>query len=141
MCFGSGCRWQGLGSIWTWTALDADTKLIATWVVGGPRCGHGLRVHAGRGLTSPLSRTAHDRRPQALSVGRRRFLRRGHRLRHVDEDLRRGSEPGEAVQPCGVPRLQSGCRHRPARPETHLYVLRGAPESDDADVDPALHAP
>src|SRR4051812_6375526 len=25
---------QGLGSIWTWTALDADTKLIASWLVG-----------------------------------------------------------------------------------------------------------
>ena len=29
----------GLGSIWTWTALDADTKLIATWVVGGRDAG------------------------------------------------------------------------------------------------------
>jgi IS1 family transposase len=25
---------SGLGSIWTWTALDADTKLIASWLVG-----------------------------------------------------------------------------------------------------------
>jgi IS1 family transposase len=25
---------NGLGSIWTWTALDADTKLIASWLVG-----------------------------------------------------------------------------------------------------------
>src|SRR5262249_46543382 len=24
----------GYGSVWTWTALDADTKLIATWMVG-----------------------------------------------------------------------------------------------------------
>jgi IS1 family transposase len=24
----------GLGSIWTWTAIDADTKLIASWLVG-----------------------------------------------------------------------------------------------------------
>jgi IS1 family transposase len=30
---------KGLGSIWTWTALDADTKLIATWVVGGRDAG------------------------------------------------------------------------------------------------------
>jgi len=30
---------QGLGSIWTWTALDADTKLIATWVVGSRDAG------------------------------------------------------------------------------------------------------
>jgi IS1 family transposase len=30
---------QGLGSIWTWTALDADTKLIASWVVGSRDAG------------------------------------------------------------------------------------------------------
>lgn len=24
----------GLGSVWTWTAIDADTKLIASWLVG-----------------------------------------------------------------------------------------------------------
>jgi len=24
----------GIGSVWTWTALDADTKLIASWMVG-----------------------------------------------------------------------------------------------------------
>lgn len=24
----------GYGSVWTWTALDADTKLIASWMVG-----------------------------------------------------------------------------------------------------------
>jgi IS1 family transposase len=26
---------QGSGNVWTWTALDADTKLICTWAVGG----------------------------------------------------------------------------------------------------------
>jgi IS1 family transposase len=29
----------GLGSIWTWTALDADTKLIASWLVGSRDAG------------------------------------------------------------------------------------------------------
>jgi IS1 family transposase len=26
---------EGAGDVWTWTALDADTKLILSWVVGG----------------------------------------------------------------------------------------------------------
>ncbi len=26
---------EGAGDTWTWTALDADTKLIVTWLVGG----------------------------------------------------------------------------------------------------------
>ena len=25
---------QGLGSVWTWTAIDADTKLMVSWMVG-----------------------------------------------------------------------------------------------------------
>jgi IS1 family transposase len=29
----------GLGSVWTWTALDADTKLICSWMVGGRDAG------------------------------------------------------------------------------------------------------
>ena len=26
---------QGVGDVWTWTALDADSKLIVSWLVGG----------------------------------------------------------------------------------------------------------
>lgn len=26
---------QGWGDVWTWTAIDADTKLIASWFIGG----------------------------------------------------------------------------------------------------------
>jgi IS1 family transposase len=32
-------REQGLGSIWTWTALCADTKLIPSWLVGSRDAG------------------------------------------------------------------------------------------------------
>ena len=28
---------DGAGYVWTWTALDADTKLIISYLVGGPR--------------------------------------------------------------------------------------------------------
>jgi len=27
-------RGKGIGSVWTWTAIDADTKLIAAWMLG-----------------------------------------------------------------------------------------------------------
>src|SRR5579872_3560142 len=27
-------RAQGWGDVWTWTAIDADTKLIVSWLVG-----------------------------------------------------------------------------------------------------------
>ncbi|HEY3350741.1 MAG TPA: IS1 family transposase [Thermoanaerobaculia bacterium] len=30
---------KGAGSVWTWTALDADTKLMVSWLVGGRDAG------------------------------------------------------------------------------------------------------
>jgi hypothetical protein len=28
-------RAEGMGDVWTWTALDADSKIILSWTVGG----------------------------------------------------------------------------------------------------------
>src|SRR5260370_36912313 len=35
---------QGAGDIWTWTALDADNKLILSWAVGGRDAGYALAL-------------------------------------------------------------------------------------------------
>jgi IS1 family transposase len=35
---------QGAGDIWTWTALDADNKLILSWKVGGRDAGYALAL-------------------------------------------------------------------------------------------------
>jgi IS1 family transposase len=35
---------QGAGDIWTWTALDADNKLIISWTVGGRDAGYALAL-------------------------------------------------------------------------------------------------
>ena len=43
------------GDTWTWTALDADHKLIISYLVGGRDGGLRQRVHAGRG-GSPRNR-------------------------------------------------------------------------------------
>lgn len=34
---------MGTGSIWTWVALDAETKLVPTWMIGGRDSGMALR--------------------------------------------------------------------------------------------------
>ena len=42
---------EGQGDIWTWTAIDADTKLMVSWLVGqrdGPACGRFLKDVASR---------------------------------------------------------------------------------------------
>jgi len=35
---------EGAGDVWTWTALDADSKLILTWTVGGRDAGYALAL-------------------------------------------------------------------------------------------------
>lgn len=30
---------QGVGDVWTWTAIDADTKLVASWLIGARDAG------------------------------------------------------------------------------------------------------
>jgi hypothetical protein len=43
---------QGWGDVWTWTAIDADTKLIVSYTLGQARRSNSARVHARCGLTS-----------------------------------------------------------------------------------------
>jgi IS1 family transposase len=33
-------RPKGVGDVWTWTAIDADTKLIVSWLIGGRDAGY-----------------------------------------------------------------------------------------------------
>jgi IS1 family transposase len=35
---------EGAGDVWTWTALDADSKLILTWQVGGRDASYALAL-------------------------------------------------------------------------------------------------
>ena len=35
---------EGAGDVWTWTALDANSKLILTWAVGGRDAGYALAL-------------------------------------------------------------------------------------------------
>jgi len=36
----SGARHRGAGDVWTWTAIDADSKLAVSWLIGGRDAGH-----------------------------------------------------------------------------------------------------
>ncbi len=90
----------GYGDVWTWTAIDADTKLIASWYVGG-RTTRGRRGVPGRS-PQPLAQPhpAHNRRPPCLlesSVGPRVPGR--YRLRAAREDLRHRARRRGALQP------------------------------------------
>lgn len=65
------------GSVWTWTALDADSKLICSWMVGN------RDAVAAREFIQDLAgrlanRIQHNRRAQSVSGGHRRSVWNGY---------------------------------------------------------------
>ena len=57
---------ENAGDTWTWTAIEADTKLLISWLVGGRDTEYG-RLSARRQRAARQSRSANQRRPQSLS--------------------------------------------------------------------------
>ncbi len=57
----------GYGDVWTWTAIDADTKLVPSWLVGLRDAGHAFRFM--RDLQSRLAN-----RVQMTTDGHRAYL-------------------------------------------------------------------
>lgn len=58
---------EGAGDVWTWTALDADSKLILSWAVGGRDAGYALAL-----MDDLRSRLAN--RVQLTTDGHRAYL-------------------------------------------------------------------
>ena len=96
---------EGAGDTWTWTALDADSKLIVQWFVGA-RDGYTASLFI-QDLASRLanSRAAHERRVAGLPRSGRRRFRRRRGLCPAREALRPGAGCENALQPSGVHRL------------------------------------
>jgi hypothetical protein len=57
----------GLGSVWTWTCLDADTKLVPSWLVGSRDTGTEYEFMNRRCRPHAEPRAAHHGRAQAVS--------------------------------------------------------------------------
>ena len=108
-----------------------------------PRCG--IRSGADGRSSRPAGEpgAANDGRPQGISQRGRGSVRRGHRLRHAGEAVRRATAltgSRAALQPDRVRRGAQRDDHRQARPEAHQHELHGAGEPDHADEHAALHS-
>jgi hypothetical protein len=92
------------GDVWTWTAIDADTKLIPSWFVGGRDSDAAIIFMddlASR-LANRVQLTSDGHKAYLEAVGRR--LRRGCRLRYAGEALWRKPRSREALQPSSLHR-------------------------------------
>ena len=91
----------GAGDTWTWTAIDADSKLIVSWLLGerDGQAAYDFMMDLAERLAS---RAAHVGRPAALrGRGRGRF-RRGRGLRAAHQGVRRPAREERTVQPGDV---------------------------------------
>ena len=59
----------GAGSVWTWVALDPDTKLVPCWFVSSRDAGAANHFNARSGRTAGASRPVDDRWTQAVFDG------------------------------------------------------------------------
>jgi hypothetical protein len=126
----------GIGSVWTRTAIDADTKLIASWMVGNRdvMAAHEFMKDLAGRLSNRVQLTT-DGLAAYLSAVEKNFGR------HVGEDLRLTGGIRKALQSSGVPGLRTQGNHRQAGSEAHQHILRGAPEPNHADAYAPLHSP
>jgi hypothetical protein len=106
---------EGAGDAWTWTAIDADTKLVAAWRVGTRASGVAYDFMQ-----------AHDGRSEGLSGSVRGRVRLKHRLRAARENLRFASDKGAGaqVQPGELLRDQGNEGGGRSRWPAHQHELR-----------------
>ncbi len=61
---------QDAGDLWTWTALDANSKLIVSYLIGGRDAGytHEFMQDVARRLANPVQLTTDGHKPYLLAV-------------------------------------------------------------------------
>ena len=129
-----------VGDIWTWTAIDAETKLVPSWLVGGRDAGYATEF-----LQDLAGRLAN--RVQLTSDGHKVYLTAvedafgadidyAMLVKHYGKHARRR----EAIQPSRLHGRDTEDYHRQPRRSTHLHELRRASESHDAHEHAPVHA-
>jgi IS1 family transposase len=132
---------EGRGDCWTWTALDADTKLILSFRLGD------RTLSTAYDFMHDLSARIANRPIQLTTDGHKVYLEAVESAFNLDIDyailskVYRSNPEGETRYSPVVHWLRDQARLWRARPEAHLNVVRRAPESDHADVDATVHPP
>jgi IS1 family transposase len=109
-----------IGDCWTWTAIEADSKLLVSYQIGGRDAEYARML-----MDDLRGRLAN--RVQLTTDGHRAYLEAVEEafgadieLRHAGEAVRRGDErprPRAQIQPLRMPRRSQGYDHRQPRPE------------------------
>ena len=128
------------GDTWTWTAIDADHKLIISWHVGPRDLGSAYTF-----MMDLAERLA--TRVQLTTDGLQSYLSAIEDAFGADVDYSQliklyglGTGGREAVQPREVPGHDPEADHWRPGPQARQHVLRRAAEPHDADEHASVHA-
>ena len=132
------------GDVWTWTAIDADSKLMLSYHVTNERDGQSALT-----VMDDLRQRLEGRpqitteRPESLRRGDRGILRRGRGLRPGHQGIRqdeRRLRAGTQVQPFGLHEDRKAEGAGRTGSVIGKHNLRRAPQSHDADGRSPLHS-
>ena len=129
---------HGAGDVWTWTAIDSDSKMILAYEVGD-RSGATAFEFMNDLRLEPHA--THHGRQQCVSRGGRGCFRGRHGPRHARQVVRTACGPGARapLQPARMHRDRRAAGVRLPRSRPHQHELCGAPQPHDADGDAAVH--
>ena len=130
----------GYGDVWTWTALDSDSKLVPVWLVGGRDAGDAYE------FLSDL-RTRLTNRVQLTTDGHRAYLSAVEEAFGADIDysqlIKIYGNPLEAdtrYSPGAMHRMQARARYRQTRSAPCFDKLCRKTKSHDANVHAPVHS-
>ena len=137
---------RGAGDVWTWTALCADTKLLASWMVGDRTVNTALPF-----MTDLQSRLRKRQRVQLTTDGHRAYLEAVDRTFGADVDYAmlvkmygntdQNEVPAHRRYSPGQCKRGGACdRDWLTGPGQDQHQLRRAGQPDHADEHAALHA-
>ena len=89
----------GAGDVWTWTAIDADTKLVPSWLIGLRDAGYAYEFMMDLARRPQIPRPTNDGRTPTIPDGGRGCFRGQCRLRRAHEAVRDTSRARDTVQP------------------------------------------
>ena len=131
---------ESAGDVWTWTALDADSKLVPSWLIGTRDLGTAYTFM--HDLADRLSS-----RVQLTTDGHRPYLEAVESAFGEDIDFAQlvkvyGSRSGgrEAILTGQVSGLQHEDRDRHTESKARQHVIRRASEPHDADEHEAVRS-
>lgn len=130
----------GFGSVWTWVAICADTKIVPSWMIGGRDAATAYVFM--QDLASRLSN-----RIQLTTDGHKVYVNAVEAAFGADIDyamlVKMYGNDAEAERATAPPHAL-GVKLRPSlgyESNAHLHKLRGAPEPNDANVYAPIHPP